>query len=76
MTEKHPDSDLIDRLGGTAVVARLCNVKPPSVSGWRDSGIPDARLMYLRVIRPEAFEGPAAAVTAQPAAAQQEVGHG
>lgn len=46
---------VIDKLGGTAEVARLCNVSMPSVSGWRQNGIPDYRLMYLKVIRRKAF---------------------
>lgn len=50
------DSEIIDRLGGTFEVARLCEVKPPSVSQWRRDGIPQSRRMYLRVIRPEVFE--------------------
>lgn len=49
-------SDVIDALGGTAAVARLCEVRPPSVSEWRRSGIPQARLMYLRVVRPDVFD--------------------
>lgn len=48
-------NEIIDKLGGTAEVARLCQVKPPSVSQWRESGIPPARLMYLRVVRPDVF---------------------
>ncbi len=47
--------EIIDALGGTNEVARLCEVKPPSVSDWRKEGIPNARLMYLRVIRPDVF---------------------
>ena len=47
---------VIDALGGTNAVAKLCNVKPPSVSGWREDGIPDARLMYLKVIKPHVFK--------------------
>lgn len=54
-TEKPSASEVIDALGGTAAVARLCEVRMPSVSEWRRSGIPAARLMYLRVIRPDAF---------------------
>lgn len=46
---------IIDALGGTAEVARLCQVKPPSVSQWRESGIPAARLMYLKAVRPDVF---------------------
>lgn len=52
---KHDDSVVIDRLGGTAEVARIFGIKPPSVSEWRTSGIPPARRMYLELIRPEAF---------------------
>ena len=51
-------SEIIDALGGTAEVARLCNVRPPSVSEWRAKGIPDARRMYLAVLRPDIFERP------------------
>lgn len=46
---------IIDALGGTAEVARICNVKQPSVSEWRANGIPQARLMYLRLLRPDVF---------------------
>lgn len=55
MDALHPDSLIIDLLGGTSAVARLCNVKPPSVSDWRKFGIPAARKMFLRVVRPEVF---------------------
>lgn len=47
---------VIARLGGTAAVAEMCGVKPPSVSEWRKNGIPHARIMYLRLLRPEVFE--------------------
>lgn len=56
MDTKHPDSEIIDALGGTAAVARLCKVKPPSVSDWRKEGIPSARRMYLQAIHPEVFQ--------------------
>jgi len=48
---------IIDRLGGPSEVARLCGVKLPSVSEWRKQGIPKARLMYLKLLRPDVFEG-------------------
>lgn len=48
-------SEIIDALGGTAEVARLCNVRPPSVSEWKVKGIPEARRMYLEVLRPDVF---------------------
>ena len=48
-------SETIDRLGGTSEVAKLCEVNPASVSEWRHKGIPKARLMFLRLARPDAF---------------------
>jgi|GEM_PF-1992945 len=54
------DSEIIDALGGTAAVARLCRVKQPSVSGWRVMGIPNARRQFLELLRPDIF-GPAPA---------------
>lgn len=52
---KSTDSEIIDRLGGTAEVARICQIKPPSVSEWRSTGIPPARRQYLELLRPDAF---------------------
>lgn len=52
-------SKIIDALGGTSAVAKLCKVRPPSVSEWRKNGIPAAREQYLRLLRPDVF-GPAA----------------
>jgi len=49
-----PDQ-IIDALGGTSEVARLCQVSDPAISQWRKSGIPQARLMYLRLARPTEF---------------------
>lgn len=51
----HTDSKIIDALGGTAEVARLCEITKPSVSGWRKTGIPRARILYLRAVRPDVF---------------------
>lgn len=48
-------SKIIDDLGGTSVVAEMCEIKPASVSEWRKNGIPDARLMYLKLLRPDVF---------------------
>ncbi len=53
MMKNLADSELIDALGGTAEVARLCDVRPPSVSEWRIRGIPKARRMYLQLLRPD-----------------------
>lgn len=55
MDTKHPHSTIIDRIGGTNETADLCQVKPQAVSQWRTNGIPPARLMYLKLLRPEAF---------------------
>ena len=49
------DSKIIDALGGTSAVAELCEVKPPSVSGWRQKGIPKARRQFLKLLRPDVF---------------------
>lgn len=49
-------SEVIEALGGTFRVAELCEVRPPSVSGWRKYGIPRARMMFLRAAKPEVFK--------------------
>lgn len=48
-------NQIIDSLGGTAEVSRICEVSAQAVSQWRQDGIPKARLMYLRAIRPDVF---------------------
>ena len=53
MDTKTASSDVIDRLGGTAAVARMCDIKPPSVSEWRRNGIPKPWLKFLRLARPD-----------------------
>lgn len=53
---EHPDSIIIERLGGTTAVAKICEIASPSVSGWKKKGIPQARRMYLRLLHPEAFD--------------------
>jgi hypothetical protein len=51
-------NQIIDSLGGTAETARICDVSMPSVSEWRAKNkIPQARLMYLQLLRPEVFSG-------------------
>jgi len=46
---------VIQLLGGTTKVARLCKVKPPSVTGWKETGFPDARRQFLELLRPDVF---------------------
>jgi len=58
-------SEIIDRLGGPSKVAAMFGIKPPSVCEWRNTGIPNARLMYLRLLRPDLFDE--RAVVRQPA---------
>ena len=55
MDTENPNT-IIDRLGGTSEVARLCEVKPPSVSEWRHKGIPRAQLKFLKAVRPDVFK--------------------
>lgn len=59
-------SHIIDRLGGPTVVGKLCECQPQAVSQWKQKGIPKARLLYLRAIRPDVFEKISPADTAQP----------
>jgi hypothetical protein len=59
MTTSLTSSQIIDALGGTSETARLCEVQPASVSEWRKTGIPKARLMFIRLARPELFSKPA-----------------
>lgn len=48
---------IIDALGGTSEVARLCDVRLPSVSGWRVVGIPKARMQFLCAVRKRQLSG-------------------
>ena len=49
------DDEIIDSLGGSSAVAELCEVTVGAVSQWRTDGIPKARLMFLKAIRPDLF---------------------
>lgn len=40
-------NDIIDSLGGTKSVAKLCGVTDGAVSQWRDNGLPPPRMQYL-----------------------------
>jgi len=48
---------VIDALGGTAEVARICKVRMPSVSDWKRDGIPSARMMFLSAVHLKALSG-------------------
>lgn len=56
MDENIISGEVIDRLGGTNAAAELCDVTAQAVSQWRANGIPKARLMYLRLVRPDVFQ--------------------
>lgn len=47
---------IIKSLGGVAATAKLCEVTMSAVSQWEENGIPHARLMFLKLARPEAFD--------------------
>jgi DNA-binding transcriptional regulator YdaS (Cro superfamily) len=44
---KISESAIIDLMGGTNKVARLCKVASSNVSTWRTKGIPKQHLMFL-----------------------------
>ena len=54
---KLTDSAIIDLLGGTAKVARMCKCDPAAVSNWRIRGIPVAKFMLLGARIEEASHG-------------------
>jgi len=54
--DKKTASRIIDAMGGTSAVARLCEIKQPSVTNWRENGIPKPWLKYFRCIRPDLFK--------------------
>ena len=41
------DSMLIDLLGGTGKVAKMCKVAPAAVAQWRLRGLPYGQLIFL-----------------------------
>lgn len=47
MKLKLTDTAIIDLLGGTGKVAKMCNVAPAAVSQWRVRGIPADKYMVL-----------------------------
>ena len=44
---KLSDSAIIDLLGGTSKVAKMCKVATTAVTQWRKHGIPANRFMFL-----------------------------
>lgn len=57
MTQLNAEAiEVIERLGGNAKTATLCEVSPAAVSQWRHNGIPKAQIKFLKAVRPEVFE--------------------
>lgn len=54
---KLTDSAIIDLLGGTAKVARMCKIDNAAVSNWRVRGIPADKYMLLGARIEEASHG-------------------
>jgi len=50
------ENEIIDALGGTGEVARLCQITTGAVSQWREKGIPKSWMMFFRQRNPELFE--------------------
>lgn len=53
----HQAIEIIESLGGTAEVSRIFDLSMPSVSDWKKTGIPKARMMFLEVAHPRALRG-------------------
>jgi len=53
--ELHPDSYLIDALGGTSKVADFFEITTGAVSQWRVLGIPKSRKKTIRFARPKIY---------------------
>lgn len=60
---------VIEALGGTAEVARIFDIRMPSVSDWKEKGIPRARMMYLKAVHKKALKGINLSLAAAPARA-------
>ena len=49
-------SKIIDKLGGTVAASRIFKISPQAVSMMRRRGIPEYRIDYLKLLRPELFQ--------------------
>lgn len=55
-TKQATANRIIDALGGTFAVSRMCaNASPQAVSDWRKKGLPPAREQLFRYLRPDLF---------------------
>lgn len=55
MSYQNPDSELIDRLGGTVKVAMICGITTGAVSQWRTNGMPKPWKLFFRAKNPKIF---------------------
>jgi DNA-binding transcriptional regulator YdaS (Cro superfamily) len=51
------NNEIINLLGGTSKVSRLCNVSPAAVCQWRKKGIPKDRLIFVAALIERLSEG-------------------
>jgi DNA-binding transcriptional regulator YdaS (Cro superfamily) len=51
------DNEIIQTLGGTTKVAKLCGVTLAAVSQWRNNGIPQDKLIFLAASLEKASDG-------------------
>jgi hypothetical protein len=52
------DNQLIDALGGTSEVAKLCGgITPQAVSQWRSKGVPKSWRLFIQIKRPDVYAG-------------------
>jgi DNA-binding transcriptional regulator YdaS (Cro superfamily) len=51
------NSEIIDTLGGTTKVAKMCLVSPPAVAMWRKTGIPPDRMIFVAAQLEKATDG-------------------
>lgn len=64
-------TQIIEALGGTTQVAKLCEIRAPSVSEWKEWGIPKARMMFLKLVHEKELAGiDCEAATAKPRGAK------
>lgn len=50
------DNDIIDKIGSNNVIAKHLSVSAAAISYWRKNGIPELRMIQLKVLFPKAFK--------------------
>lgn len=51
----HVDSKIVARIGKNTTIAKECGITPQAISNWKKRGIPKARIKYLMLVFPHAF---------------------